>query len=300
LMTDMLKDAVRENYAALARSRDGLDEARLAAVAEAFGYSAADLAALPAEANLGVSCGNPVAMASLAPGEVVVDLGSGGGIDVFLAAKAVGPEGRAIGIDMTGDMIALARRNAEAGGYENAEFFEAPIDAMPLADNSADCVISNCVINLVPDKSAAYAEIFRILKPGGRLAISDIALKRALPEDLAQATKAWVACIAGAVTPEETRVALQQAGFEAIAVIDSQADLNVYKEGGSGEMCCAPAPAAQSCCAPAPAAQAQRCCAPQPSEPAPASFHHEVGSFFRDVDLNAYAASVKIFAVKPR
>jgi SAM-dependent methyltransferase len=296
----MLKEAVRENYGALARSREALDAAKLTAVAEAFGYSAVELASLPAEANLGVSCGNPVAMASLEAGETVVDLGSGGGIDVFLAAKAVGPAGRAIGIDMTGDMIALARRNAEAGGYENAAFFEAPIDRMPLADSTADCVISNCVINLVPDKDAAYAEIFRILKPGGRLAISDIALKQALPEELATATKAWVACIAGAVTPDETRAALERAGFEAIAVIDSKADLNVYKDSGGGEMCCAPASQAQSCCTPAPAAPKQSCCGPRSAEPEPASFHSDVASFFRDVDLNDYAASVKIFAVKPR
>jgi arsenite methyltransferase len=287
-MTEMLKDAVRENYGALARSREALDDARLAVVAEAFGYSAEELASLPAEANLGVSCGNPVAMASLAPGEVVVDLGSGGGIDVFLAAKSVGPTGRAIGIDMTGDMIALARRNAEAGGYENAEFFEAPIDRMPLASGTADCVISNCVINLVPDKDAAYAEIFRILKPGGRLAISDIALKGPLPEDVAKATKAWVACVAGAVTPEETRAALERAGFSSIAVIDAKVDLNVYKQGAGGAMCCAPAPAA-----------APSCCAPKKAEPDSSAFHRDVASFFQGIDLNAHAASMKIFAVKP-
>jgi arsenite methyltransferase len=237
-----------------------------------------------------VSCGNPVAMASLAPGETVVDLGSGGGMDVFLAAKAVGPSGRAIGIDMTGDMIALARRNAEAGGYANAEFHHAPIEAMPLAEGVADCVISNCVINLVPDKDAAYAEIFRILKPGGRLAISDIALMQPLPDSLAGAAKAWVACIAGAVPVEETRAALERAGFGEIAVIDAKADLNVYK--GEGEMCCAPAPKTQ----------AAGCCGVTPtvSEGVETSFHDGISDFFRGVDLNAYAASVKIFAVKPR
>jgi arsenite methyltransferase len=153
-MQDTIKDAVRDNYGQLARGSDALDAATIAAVAQAFGYSAEELASLPEKANLGVSCGNPVAMASLAPGEVVVDLGSGGGLDVFLAAKAVGPTGRAIGIDMTGDMIALARRNAEAGGYANTEFHHAPIEAMPLVEGTADCVISNCVINLVPDKDA--------------------------------------------------------------------------------------------------------------------------------------------------
>lgn len=291
-MRETIKDAVRDNYGALARGSDALDPGKLAAVAKAFGYSAEELASLPETANLGVSCGNPVAMASLAPGETVVDLGSGGGLDVFLAAKAVGPSGRAIGIDMTGDMIALARRNAEAGGYANAEFHQAPIEAMPLGEGAADCVISNCVINLVPDKDAAYAEIFRILKPGGRLAISDIALTQPLPESLAGAAKAWVACIAGAVPVEETRAALERAGFGEIAVIDAKADLNVYKGEGGGEMCCAPAPKTQSasCCGAGPSA----------SEGAAPPFHDGISDFFRDVDLNEYAASVKIFAVKPR
>jgi arsenite methyltransferase len=287
-MQDTIKAAVRDNYGQLARASNALDAGKLAAVAKAFGYSAEELASLPETANLGVSCGNPVAMASLAPGETVVDLGSGGGLDVFLAAKAVGPTGRVIGIDMTGDMIALARRNAEAGGYANAEFHQAPIEAMPLAEGAADCVISNCVINLVPDKHAAYAEIFRILKPGGRLAISDIALTQPLPDSLAGAAKAWVACIAGAVPVEETRSALEGAGFGEIAVIDAKADLNVYKGEGGSDMCCAPAPKAQ----------AASCCGAKPS--AEPSFHEGISDFFRDVDLNAYAASVKIFAVKPR
>jgi len=295
-MHDAIKNAVRDNYGQLARSRDALDAGKLAAVAKAFGYSAEELASLPEAANLGVSCGNPVAMASLKPGETVVDLGSGGGLDVFLAARAVGPAGRAIGIDMTGDMIALARRNAEAGGYANAEFFHAPIEAIPLTTGMVDCVISNCVINLVPDKDAAYAEIFRILKPGGRLAISDIALSQPLPESLAGAAKAWVACIAGAAPVEETRTGLARAGFSEIAVIDAGADLNVYKGEGGGDMCCAPSATAApaNCCAPAPAAA---CCA-EPSDKL--AFHDGVSDFFRDVDLNAYAASVKIFAVKPR
>jgi SAM-dependent methyltransferase len=244
-------------------------------------------------------------MASLATGETVIDLGSGGGLDVFLAAKAVGPTGRAIGIDMTGDMIALARKNAEAGGYANAEFHLAPIEAMPLAEGTADCVISNCVINLVPDKDAAYAEIFRILKPGGRLAISDIALRQSLPESLATAAKAWVACIAGAVPVEETRAGLERAGFGEITVIDAMSDLNVYKGEGGADMCCAPAAATAepvSCCAPAPKAQAASCCGATPSvvEGAAPPFPDGFSDFFRDVDLNAYAASVKIFAVKPR
>jgi arsenite methyltransferase len=305
-MQDMIKDAVRDNYGALARGRAAMDDGRLDAVARAFGYSADELASLPAGANLGVSCGNPHAMASIREGEVVVDLGSGGGLDVFLAARTVGPAGRAIGIDMTEDMVALARRNAEKGGYANVEFHHAAIEAMPLAAGSADCVISNCVINLVPDKAAAYAEIFRILKPGGRLAISDIALKAPLPEALASAARAWTACIAGAVSVAETRAGLEAAGFADIAVIDAGADLNVYKTKGGTDMCCAPAPqeaAASSCCAPAPKPAASGCCGAGTSAlaaiEAEGDFHEGVADLFGDIDLNDYAASVKIFAVKP-
>ena len=154
-------------------------------MAEAFGYTPEQLASIPAEANMGLSCGNPTAFASLKPGETVVDLGCGGGLDVFLAAKRVGPTGKAIGIDMTPEMLDLARRNAAKadGGkpLDNVEFHQATIDKLPLPDASVDCVISNCVINLAPDKQAVFCEIARVLKPGGRLAVSDIALKKPLP-----------------------------------------------------------------------------------------------------------------------
>jgi arsenite methyltransferase len=148
---------------------------------------------------MGLSCGNPTATAHLKPGEVVIDLGSGGGLDVSLAAQKVGPTGRAIGIDMTPAMIDRARVNAEKGGY-NVEFHHAMIDRLPLPDASADCVISNCVLNLAPDKPALFREIFRVLKPGGRLAVSDIALKTPLPDALAKSLAAYVGCIAGRST----------------------------------------------------------------------------------------------------
>src|SRR4029434_2503838 len=150
---------------------------------------------------MGLSCGNPTAMANLRAGEVVVDLGSGGGLDVFLAAGKVGPTGKAIGIDMTPEMIELARRNAakanDGKGYANVEFHLATIDKLPLLDSSVDCVISNCVINLAPDKPAVFREIARVLKPGGRLAVSDIALKQPLPPEIGKDLMAYVGCIAG-------------------------------------------------------------------------------------------------------
>ena len=152
---------------------------------------------------MGLSCGNPTATAHFKAGEVVVDLGSGGGLDVFLAAKKVGPTGRAIGIDMTPAMIERARANAETGGYTNVDFYLSTIDKLPLPDATVDCVISNCVLNLAPDKPAVFREIFRVLKPGGRLAASDIALKAELPKAVASSLAAYVGCIAGAIRIED-------------------------------------------------------------------------------------------------
>src|SRR6185369_288306 len=227
-----LEEAVRSRYGAVAISNLSTEHEGVRAVAEAFGYSTAELAAIPAEANMGLSCGNPTATANLREGETVVDLGSGGGLDVFLAATKVGPTGRAIGIDMTPEMIDLARRNAakanEGAGYANVEFHLATIDKLPLPDNSVDCVISNCVINLAPDKPAVFREIARVLKPGGRLAISDIALKQVLPDELAKNVMDYVGCIAGAYLITEYRQHLLDAGFAHVQVIDSGADLNSY------------------------------------------------------------------------
>src|ERR1700758_4602872 len=198
-MSEQLLETVRSKYAAVATSTLSSKDAGVKAVAEAFGYSPEELSSIPAEANMGLSCGNPTAIASIRPGEVVVDLGSGGGLDIFLASQLVGPKGRAIGIDMTPAMIERAQANALAGGYQNVEFHLAMIDKLPLADASVDCVISNCVINLAPDKPAVFREIARILKPGGRLAVSDIALKGKLPVEVTQSMAAYVGCFAGAV-----------------------------------------------------------------------------------------------------
>ncbi len=216
-MAEQILESVRSKYGAVAESTLSTNDAGVKAVAEAFGYSAQELTSIPAEANMGLSCGNPTATANLRPGEVVLDLGSGGGLDVFLASKKVGPEGRAIGIDMTPAMIERARANAAAGGFTNVEFYESTIDNIPLPDASVDCVISNCVINLAPDKSAVFREIARVLKPGGRFAVSDIALKGELPEAVAKSMAAYVGCIAGAIHIEDYRAGLLAAGFEHVA-----------------------------------------------------------------------------------
>jgi ubiquinone/menaquinone biosynthesis C-methylase UbiE len=283
-MTEPLLDSVKAKYGAVAESALSSDDAGVRAIAEAFGYSAEDLTSIPAAANMGLSCGNPTATAHLRTGEVVVDLGSGGGLDVFLAARKVGPTGRAIGIDMTPEMIDRARANAAAGGYENVEFHLANVDSLPLPDASVDCVISNCVLNLAPDKPAVFREIFRVLKPGGRLAMSDIALKGGLPEAMARSLAAYVGCIAGAIRMEDYRAELVKAGFALVEIVDSGADLNAYAkvEGQAG--CCSPG--MDGCSA---------CCSPEVSK----GLHEDLAALLSTYDVNAAAASVKVFAVKP-
>src|SRR6516162_8781666 len=215
-MSDAILEQVQSKYAAVAASTLSSEQAGVRAVAEAFGYSPEELASIPAEANMGLSCGNPTATAHLKPGEVVVDLGCGGGLDVLLAAPKVGPSGKAIGIDMTPEMIERAKANAGRAGVNNVEFHLATIDRLPLADDSADCIISNCVINLAPDKRAVFREMFRVLKPGGRVAVSDIALKCELPVELARSVAAYVGCVAGAIPIAEYERGLKEAGFASV------------------------------------------------------------------------------------
>src|ERR1700683_4511601 len=213
-MSEQLLESVKSKYGAVAESTLSNDHVGVKAVAEAFGYTPEELTSIPAEANMGLSCGNPTATARIRQGEVVVDLGSGGGLDVFLASKMVGPQGRAIGIVMPPAMIERARANVRAGGYMNVEFYESTIDRIPLQDASVDCVISNCVLNLAPDKPAVFREIARILKPGGRVAVSDIALKHELPEAVAKSMAAYVGCIAGTIQFDEYRNGLLAAGLQ--------------------------------------------------------------------------------------
>ncbi len=242
---------------------------------------------------MGLSCGNPTATAHIRLGEVVVDLGSGGGLDVFLASKMVGPAGRAIGIDMTPAMIERARANATAGGYTNVEFYQSTIDRIPLPDSSVDCVISNCVLNLAPNKPAVFREIARILKPGGRVAASDIALKRELPEEVAQSVAAYVGCIAGAIQINDYRAGLHAAGFEHVEIVDSGADLNAYTkvEGQTG--CCSPKTSPSN---PLNVIE-ETCCSSSSTQPS--SLHDELKTILSQYDVNEVAASVKVYAIKP-
>jgi arsenite methyltransferase len=292
-MTEQLMDSVKAKYGAVAESSLSSDHEGVRAVAEAFGYSAEELTSIPAEANMGLSCGNPTATAHLRPGEIVVDLGSGGGLDVFLAARMVGPEGRAIGIDMTPAMIKRAQTNTKAAGYENVEFYLSTIDQIPLPDASVDCVISNCVINLAPDKPAVFREIARVLKPGGRLAVSDIALKTELPQEVATSLAAYVGCIAGAIRIETYREELLKAGFEFVEIVDSGADLNAYAKVENQSGCCSPAMDTTS-----PFAVVQEeCCIPASN---PATLHADLTSLLSTYDVNEAAASVKVYALKPQ
>jgi SAM-dependent methyltransferase len=278
-------DAVRSKYGAVAESSLSNNHDGVKAVAEAFGYSADELTSIPAEANMGLSCGNPTATAHLRPGEVVVDLGSGGGLDVFLASKMVGPVGRAIGIDMTPAMIERSMANAASGGYTNVEFYQSTIDQIPLPDASVDCVISNCVLNLAPNKPAVFQEIARVLKPGGRLAVSDIALKGELPEAIARSMAAYVGCIGGAIRIDDYRDGLLAAGFEHVEIVDSGADLNAYAKVENQSGCCSPAMDEGSCCSPMPDAP---------------TLHTELSELPSKFDVNNAAASVKIYAIKPK
>ncbi|MGB4705178.1 MAG: arsenite methyltransferase [Candidatus Saccharicenans sp.] len=225
---DEIKKTVRKHYGFLARSGqsccwqsssccsqpDPLSSSGLTA-----GYTEEELKSIPAGANLGLGCGNPLALADLKPGEIVLDLGSGAGLDCFLAARRVGPNGRVIGVDLTPEMIDRARANARQGGFFNVEFRLGEIENLPVADASVDVIISNCVINLSTDKARVFREAFRVLRPGGRLIVSDLVLTSPLPEEISQSPEAYVACVAGALLREDYLSAVEAAGFKNIKIL---------------------------------------------------------------------------------
>jgi SAM-dependent methyltransferase len=224
-----IKKTVREGYARIAKQDSSCcgsvpsccgstDLAR--GISKNIGYSEEELKAVPEGANLGLGCGNPVAFASLREGETVLDLGSGAGLDSFLAASKVGKNGRVIGVDMTPEMIERARENARKGSYGNVEFRLGEIENLPVADNSADVAISNCVINLVPDKRKVFKETFRVLKPGGRLMVSDIVLLKELPDFIKDSIEAYIGCLSGAIMRDEYIGAIKAAGFQDVRIID--------------------------------------------------------------------------------
>jgi len=289
-MSRSIEEVVRDKYGAIGASSLSNSHAGVQAVAEAFGYSPEELASIPAEANMGLSCGNPTATAHLRPGEVVVDLGSGGGLDVFLAAQKVGPTGKAIGIDMTTEMIDRARANASKQGYTNVEFHQSTIDRMPLADNSVDCVISNCVINLASDKQAVFREIYRVLKPGGRVAVSDIALKKPLPAEIGNDLMAYVGCVAGAIMIDDYVKGLTAAGFDAVQVVDTKKDLNAYAQVEGQSACCAPPANSGSSLT----VLEEGCCSPSPTS----ELHGSLAELLSRYNVNEYAASVQVYGVK--
>ncbi len=224
-----VKEYVKKRYSRVAKTGGGCGcdcGPSTSEVSLQMGYSREDLENAPPASNIGLGCGNPVALASLREGETVLDLGSGGGLDVFLAAKKVGAKGKVIGVDMTEEMITRARAAAQENGYENVEFRLGDIEALPIEDRSVDIVISNCVINLSTDKQKVFQEAHRVLRSGGRLMISDLVTERELPEDVKKSFDAWAGCIAGALERNHYLTIIKQAGFKDVRIV-SESTYNV-------------------------------------------------------------------------
>ena len=234
---DEIKGAVRENYAGMIKSARGQCCGSGSGVAQLAGYTDDQLGSVPEDMReTTFACGNPVAFAEMKEGEVVLDIGSGAGLDAFLAAQKVGPSGKVIGLDMTPDMIEAGRENAQRAGIENVEFRLGDADAMPVDDSSCDWIISNCVINLAPDKGKVFSEAFRVLKPGGRIMVSDI-VTHGLPENVRQNMAAWVGCVGGALEQEEYLETISAAGFQNVEIIAKQTyDAETIKAMAAG--CC--------------------------------------------------------------
>ncbi len=220
-----IKEFVRNRYSNIAKKENsscsccsGADSVN--EQAQAVGYSSEELKSIPEDAVFGLGCGNPTALAEIQEGETVLDLGSGGGIDVFLAANKVGDEGKVIGVDMTPEMITNAVENAQKGGYANVEFKLGEIENLPVQNNSIDVIISNCVINLTPDKNKAYQEVYRVLKPEGRILVSDLVTEGYIPEEIRRSFQAWSECVGGAMEKEDYLNTIKNAGFKEVEIIE--------------------------------------------------------------------------------
>jgi SAM-dependent methyltransferase len=229
--SETIREEVRRRYGASASGKSSCaDNCCTSTNATVLGYSVEDTAAAPEAANLGLGCGNPLAIASLKNGQVVLDLGSGAGFDCFLAARAVGKTGRVIGVDMTYEMLAKARENAEKHGFTNVEFRLGEIEALPVADNSVDVIISNCVINLSPEKQRVFNEAFRVLKPAGRLAVADMVATAPLPDDIKADWAAYTGCMSGASQISELERMLQASGFKGINIAPKDSSRSFIRE----------------------------------------------------------------------
>ncbi|KAJ7083805.1 S-adenosyl-L-methionine-dependent methyltransferase [Mycena epipterygia] len=273
-----LLNTVKDAYSSVAKTGSTAEYA--ATVAKSFGYTIDQLESIPLESHMGLGCGNPTVTATLKPGETVLDLGSGGGIDIFLAAEKIGPEGKAIGLDMSAEMVSKARNNATKRGLfpPNVCFVECSLtETLPIKSSSIDCVLSNCVINLLPPsgKTHIFGEIYRVLKPGGRLVLDDILAKEELPARIRDDMKQYVSCIGGAIQVHEYNHLLKAAGFNDSVFVDSRADLNIYLVAAELK------------------STASSCCGAESVMPAISST--DTG----DLDLNQWAASYQIYAQKP-
>ncbi|KAJ5076802.1 arsenite methyltransferase [Anaeramoeba ignava] len=268
---------VNQHYSKIAK--DTKTDENYGKIAESFGYSKEDLEEIPKSVNMGLSCGNPTSWANIQEGETILDLGCGAGMDLFLAAKKVGEKGTVYGLDMSEEMIERGKKAIEEKKVTNVHFLKGRIETIPLENESIDCVISNCVLNLVPIKSRAFAEIYRVLKKGGRLVASDIALKKELPEDLREDAAAYVGCIAGAIPVEKYKSLLEKAGFVEVNLQDTVRNLNVHKDRAHKTSC-------------------GGCCCKKKDEQKDEEKEKKSFEKIEQYDLNDFASSFKVFAKK--